>query len=339
MKHNRFVPKIQRLLKAALVAAGICLTASVFIVPTPAMAQEGTPAPAPISMAPASSIVCDTAYANAATAAKAELMASITISPSLGADFTSAFNTTMQLLDTQKAECFSARQWLDMQSVNGAVAPSVTTATTACPGGFTTYAAKFPIAGRYRAPAGNMAWPGDGYGYSGAIGTYGDSILVCPEGFIPPGQRVYTRDAPAPAAPVRQQPAVPQQAVTQPTAGSGSTGTCAGGWPTNAEQATSYFGGGTWELSAEGGWHMIEQHNAIHIDPCGNTMEAYFDTAPGKDPVQFVSVVPMAIQGGTIWNGATTSPSALFCAMDEQKGHPTGPRAIQQIGFGPVTCP
>ncbi len=107
-------------------------------------------------------------------------------------------------------------------------------------------------------------------------------------------------------------------------------------WPQTPAEAATLFGGeaSRWEVSAEGGWHLIEAHERIMVNPSGFTLEGYYDTNPGRDPRQFVSTAAVEVQGCTIWQ---TEPEDLFCAMMQQKK--VSPGDIDAIGFQKPNCP
>lgn len=126
-----------------------------------------------------------------------------------------------------------------------------------------------------------------------------------------------------------------QPAVVQPA-----------GWPTTPAEAAARFAPGTsptrWEVSPEGGWHMREEPFRAIVNPSGFILEGYYDTKPGKDPRQFVSVLPIEAQGVTVWRA---TPEELFCAMGVQKfarhgiAYATWRDAIDAVGFTkPANC-
>ena len=97
-------------------------------------------------------------------------------------------------------------------------------------------------------------------------------------------------------------------AVTTKTAGTSSAK-----WPTNAAEAAAAFGGDVsrWEATADpGGWHLREEAFSVVINPRGFLAEGYFDTKPGKNPQCFAFIVPMGVQGATVWSEAGTRENA-----------------------------
>lgn len=85
-----------------------------------------------------------------------------------------------------------------------------------------------------------------------------------------------------------------------------------GAFPKTAQEASAAFGGDAsrWEATAEGGWHMREEPFSVVINPRGFLAEGYFDTKPGKNPQCFAFVVPMGVQGATVWPEAGTRANA-----------------------------
>jgi len=92
-------------------------------------------------------------------------------------------------------------------------------------------------------------------------------------------------------------------------------------WPTNPEEAARLFGADAsrWEITPDGGWHLLESHERTLVNPAGFVLEGYYDQNPGKDPRQFVSVVAIELQGCTVWPLNPSQADDLFVAMATQK--------------------
>jgi hypothetical protein len=108
-------------------------------------------------------------------------------------------------------------------------------------------------------------------------------------------------------------------------------------WPETPEEAATLFGADAsrWEVTPDGGWHLMEAHDRIVVNPAGFTGEGYYDTNPGKDPRQMVFVVAMEVQGCTIWPLTPDNAQELFDAMAGQKGYDADQanRLIDKVGW------
>jgi len=94
-------------------------------------------------------------------------------------------------------------------------------------------------------------------------------------------------------------------------------------FPNTPQEAATLFGATAdrWELSVDGGWHLIEDDERTVVNPAGFVLEGYYDQNPGKNPRQFVATVAIEAQGATIWNLNPQEAQVLFDAMAQQKGY------------------
>lgn len=135
---------------------------------------------------------------------------------------------------------------------------------------------------------------------------------------------------------VAQPPAVGQQTppgggAVQPMPGGQQQGsstssrvvTSSAPWPSSPADAAARFAPGSdgrWEKTAEGrGWHLREEGFRTLVTPVNAVLEGYYDTNPGRDPRQFVSLEPIEVQGATVWPLTDTTAQKLFCQMGNQK--------------------
>ena len=165
-----------------------------------------------------------------------------------------------------------------------------------------------------------FVWPGFALGYPiwevGEDNSGKGITYVCQDGRqvqnLSDCNRV-AQPTPSPAPATTRAPA-PTQAPRQGTTTTTTTGTQAtAAFPKTAQEAASLFGGDAsrWEPTADpGGWHLREEPFSILLNPKGSLAEGYFDTKPGKNAQCFAFVVPMGVQGATVWTEPGTRENA-----------------------------
>jgi len=126
-------------------------------------------------------------------------------------------------------------------------------------------------------------------------------------------QQVALSSTPSAGASATPKAATPASTPTPSAVTTKTAGTSSAKWPTNAAEAAAAFGGDAsrWEATADpGGWHLREEAFSVVINPRGFLAEGYFDTKPGKNPQCFAFIVPMGVQGATVWSEAGTRENA-----------------------------